>query len=128
MTGDDPASTTARGRVAEDAVADHLVRHGLEVIDRNVCAAGGEVDLIAREGEPPTYVFAEVRSRATAAHGSPLETVGRAKQRRIIRAATAWLVARDLWERVEVRFDVVAVVGGEILTWVRGAFEANGSP
>jgi Holliday junction resolvase-like predicted endonuclease len=41
----------------------------------------------------------------------------------VIRAATAWLVDRDLWERVPVRFDVVGVTGDRI-DWVRGAFVA----
>jgi len=64
-------------------------------------------------------------------HGSPLESVDRRKQARVIRAATAWLVANDLWERVEVRFDVVGVElddEGHPLaapTWIRAAFESR---
>jgi putative endonuclease len=110
----------------ESAVAMHLQAHGLEIVDRNYTCAGAVVDLVARDAwadGAPTYIFVGVRSGATAVHGSPLETVDRRKQRRVIRGATAWLVGHGLWEKVEVRFDVVAVTEGHTPTWVRGAFE-----
>ena len=122
-----PGSTRDRGRAVEVAVAEFLRARGLEIVDQNYVGGGAELDLVAREPAsdgPPTYVFVEVRSRASGEHGSPLETIDAAKQRRVIRAATAWLVAHDLWERVEVRFDVVAVELGQPPTWIRGAFEA----
>lgn len=112
-------------------MAAHLQAHGLGIVDQNYTGGGAELDLVACEPAPGgthTYVFVEVRSRASAEHGSPLETIDADKQRRVIRAATAWLVAHDLWERVEVRFDVVAVeLGSEPIRiiWIRGAFEAD---
>lgn len=132
MASSPESSTRERGRAAEQVAADLLAAHGLEIIDRNFTAAGAEVDLVAREpggDRPDTCVFVEVRSRASEEHGSPLETVDATKQRRVARAATAWLVAQDLWERVEVRFDVIAVAlgpNGEPQAdpeWIRGAFE-----
>lgn len=123
-----PVSTRDRGRAVEAAVAAFLQAHGLEIVDRNYTGAGAELDLVACERAPdgtPTYVFVEVRSRASAELGSPLETVDVAKQRRVIRAATSWLLAHELWERVEVRFDVVAVEHGREPTWIRAAFEAD---
>ena len=55
----------------------------------------------------------------------------------------AWLVGRELWETVAVRFDVVSVLVGDDaissdrdtaertkaprITWIPGAFEADGS-
>jgi putative endonuclease len=128
-SGVSPGSTRDRGRAVEEAVAELLRAHGLEIVDSNYEGAGAELDLVAREPSAsgsPTFVFVEVRSRASAEHGTPLETVDRAKQRRVIRAATAWLVAHDLWERVEVRFDVVAVEGDRAPTWIRHAFEVEG--
>jgi putative endonuclease len=128
--GDQPGdSTRARGRAVEQAVAEHLRAHGLEIVDQNYTGGGAELDLVGREPAPDgtdTYVFVEVRSRASTEHGSPLETIDANKQRRVIRAATAWLVTHDLWERVETRFDVVAVEPGREPTWIRGAFEVDG--
>lgn len=124
-----PGSTRDRGRAVEEAVAAHLQAHGLRIVDRNYTGGGAELDLVACEPAPDgalTYVFVEVRSRASAEHGSPLETIGADKQRRVIRAATTWLCAHELWERVEVRFDVVAVEHGHEPTWIRGAFETGG--
>lgn len=127
------ASTRTRGRASEDLAASYLESRGLVVCARNVTLAGAELDLIARleDSDPPTVVFVEVRSRADDRAGHPLETIGPAKQRRLIRAATAWLIQENLWERVAVRFDVVAIVFGAAetnaktpeITWIPGAFD-----
>ena len=124
-------STRDRGRAVEAQVATFLTERGLRILEANVERCGAEIDLIAvdpRHGEPE-YVFVEVRSRASDDRGTPLETVNTAKQRRIVRAATAWLVERDLWEQVAVRFDVVgAIVSGvevaPLFEWIENAFEA----
>ena len=129
------ASTRTRGRASEDLAANYLESRGLVICARNVTLAGAELDLIARledhEGAP-TVVFIEVRSRADDRAGHPLETISAAKQRRLQRAATAWLVQEELWERVAVRFDVVAIVVGHErdekapeITWIPGAFDAR---
>lgn len=133
MTGES-ASTRTRGRASEDLAASYLESRGLVVCARNVTLAGAELDLVARleDADPPTIVFVEVRSRADDRAGHPLETIGPAKQRRLIRAATAYLVREELWERVAVRFDVVAIVFGDHdkndkapeITWIAGAFDA----
>jgi putative endonuclease len=122
-------STRDRGRHVEARAAAFLRARGVEILATNVTMAGAEIDLVGRsEDIEPTIVFVEVRSRADADRGAPIETIGAEKRRRIVRAATAWLVANDLWERIAVRFDVVTVTG-EIenapIDWVVGAFEAG---
>jgi putative endonuclease len=97
----------ALGVRAERLAAEHLERRGFLIIDRNYRYRGGELDLVARDGE--TLVFVEVRARSSAAYGSPFETVGREKQRRVARAAEHWLVAHGL-TRAFARFDVVSVL------------------
>ncbi len=126
-----PVSPRARGRASEDLAASFLEARGFVICDRNVTLAGAELDLVAQlPGTPDTVAFVEVRSRADTLAGHPLETIGPAKQRRLVRAATAWLMRASLWERVAVRFDVVAIVFGEQkapeITWIPGAFEVNG--
>ncbi len=110
-------------------MADYLRDQGLSILERNVEAAGSEIDLIAYDprGHEAEYVFVEVRSRSRSDRGSALETVDRAKQRQVVRAATAWLVAQKLWERVAVRFDVVGVVVTRDrlrISWIADAYDA----
>ena len=119
MSGRDE-STRARGQRAEQRAADHLSRRGLEILAHNVTAAGAELDLIARDGQ--TIVFVEVRKRSDDRLGHPLETIDARKQARIRRGATGWLITQGLWERVPVRFDVVAIVGDERVEWLVNAF------
>ncbi|HVH99947.1 MAG TPA: YraN family protein [Enhygromyxa sp.] len=120
MSGDE--STRVRGQHGEQQAADHLLRRGLEILARNVTAAGAELDLIARDGE--TIVFVEVRKRSDDRLGHPLETINAHKQSRIRRGATGWLIQQGLWERTPVRFDVVAIVGDDVeaIEWLRDAF------
>ena len=124
-----PGSTRAQGDQTEALVLSRLGEHGLQLVERNVELAGAELDLIARTTDGETYVFIEVRGRASDELGTPVETVDERKRRQIIRGATAWLVKNDLWERVAVRFDVVGVTGPELETptieWIVGAFETS---
>ena len=126
-----PGSTRDRGARAESYVVELARERGLTVLARNVEAAGVEIDIVAKQpGQPDIYVFIEVRSRADNARGRPVETVGPAKQARLIKGATAWLVDEGLWERVQVRFDVVGVTWPDEqapeIEWIAGAFEVDG--
>ncbi len=115
-----------RGRRAEALAEAWLAGHGYQTLARNHATRRGEVDLICREGE--VICFVEVRSRTSLAQGSPLETVGVAKARRVVAAATDW-AARNGALAQALRFDVVAVVfEGEAPRFelVRGAFDASG--
>ena len=135
-------STKSRGDAAEAAAARLLLDAGYELVARNVEAGGVELDIVARDPceSPALFVFVEVRSRASARLGHPLETIDARKRKRLIRGATAWLMQAGLWEKVAVRFDVIAVlrdysIGVEQVDvplqasefeWLRGAFEADG--
>lgn len=56
-------------------------------------------------------MFCEVKSKSGAGRGDPLEMVGFEKQRRLRRAAEAWLAAHPECTGLEARFDVVALRG-----------------
>ena len=132
-----PASTRARGQECEVLAARFLEARGLVIVDRNVRAGGVELDIVAlapagSDDPVDTVVFVEVRSREDDRAGLPEETVDARKQSRLRRGATAWLVGRELWEQVAVRFDVVSILFGGThdeapeITWIPGAFEAAG--
>jgi putative endonuclease len=85
---------------------------GYRVLAMNAWAAGNEVDLIVRRGR--RLVFCEVKSKTGERFGDPLEMVTDEKQRRIRRAAEAWLAARPGLDELEVSFEVVADRGGRL--------------
>ena len=72
----------------------------------NVWCAGFELDLVVRRGR--SLAFVEVKSKAGAGYGDPLEMVTPVKADRVRRAAAAWLAAHPELAGLAVRFDVVA--------------------
>jgi putative endonuclease len=122
------SARSERGREAEGIAARFLEASGFEILDRNHAIRQGEVDLVCRDGDVLTFV--EVRSRGSAAHGSPAETIDRAKARRVVAAATHWALRNGGLERA-IRFDVVAVTFGEgepRLEHFPAAFDADAKP
>jgi putative endonuclease len=85
---------------------------GWRILGANVWAAGNEVDLIARRGR--SLRFVEVKEKRGPAFGDPAEMVGPEKQRRIRRAAEAWLALRPELDGLDVAFDLVSVREGRL--------------
>lgn len=85
---------------------------GWKVLGENVWAGGNELDLIVRRGR--TLRFVEVKEKRGSRFGDPLEMVTAEKQRRLRRAAAAWLAARPQLGRLSVGFDVIAVRDGRV--------------
>ncbi len=100
-------STRAAGSRAERRARLHYRLRGYLVLDANAWAGGNELDLVLRRGR--TLVFCEVKHKAGDRHGDPAEMVDEEKQRRLRRAADAWLASRRDLDDLDVRFDVVAV-------------------
>ncbi len=73
---------------------------------------GNELDLVARRGR--SLRFVEVKEKGGPRFGDPLEMVTAEKQRRVRRAAAAWLAARPELHGLAVGFDVVAVRAGRV--------------
>lgn len=112
-------TTTSKGRAGEDLAVLHLERVGYVIVGRNVRAGGGEIDVVARDGE--VLCFVEVRRRKRT--DDALASVNGKKQARVVKAAAAYL-AGMAGATPMCRFDVV-VVAGDRVDLVRGAFEAT---
>lgn len=95
------------GRRGEAEAAKYLRGIGYRIVATRERLLRGDIDLVALDGR--TVVFVEVRSRSDTAHGHPAETVGPAKQRRIVQLATAY-IRRHRLEDCAARIDVVTVV------------------
>lgn len=104
-------NTVAAGASAEAAATRLLLERGYQIVERNFRCHAGELDVIARDRG--VLVFVEVRSRADARHGHAAEMVDAPKQRQVARVAAYYLALRDP-DHDQVRFDVVAITGGEI--------------
>ncbi len=119
------SSFGARG---EQVAETFLASLGYRVLRRQHRNVGGELDLIALDGD--TVVFVEVKTRRGVTHGQPVDAVDRNKQRRMTRAALVFL-KQQRWMDRRSRFDIVTVVWAAVpsppqITHYRHAFEATG--
>ena len=100
-------SKTSLGRKGEAIALRVLKENGYRIVDRNVRARFGEIDVVARDGR--TLCFIEVKARSGLAFGWPEEGVTSQKQWRLGRLALWYLQSRRLID-VPVRFDVLSIL------------------
>ena len=115
------------GKIGENLACTELERRGYAILARRYRRGGGEIDIIARDGA--TIVFVEVKARDGRAFGDGAEAVTPYKRRRIVHAATDYLV-RNFRHDCACRFDVVSIhlTGGEPeIEVIQNAFDASSS-
>jgi putative endonuclease len=99
------------GSAGEQLAAEHLLRRGFDIVERNFRTRWGELDIIAFDGR--TLVFCEVKCRRVPNRGAsvdPFESVHLAKRTQVRRMAARWLVERrDRPRAQELRFDAIGV-------------------
>ena len=113
------------GESFEARAAEWLQARGLEILGRNFRCRCGEIDLIARHGGH--LVFVEVRARGNPRFASAAASVGRDKQRRLLRSAQYFLQCHPELARLPCRFDVIAFEPRQSVPeappqWIRSAF------
>lgn len=107
------------GRKSESAALSHLQEKGYEIIGQNYRTRGGEIDIIAKDGE--VIVFIEVKARRSERYGSPKWGITPAKQRKLSMAALYYLKEKRLMNS-RARFDVVSIQQGKIEI-IKNAFD-----
>jgi putative endonuclease len=112
--------TRGAGARVERRARLHYLLRGYRVLATNVWAGGNELDLVVRRGD--RLVFCEVKAKAGAAFGDPLEMVDEEKQRRLRRAAEAWVALHPEVANLRMSFEVVTEQAGK-LRRLRAAFE-----
>lgn len=114
------------GKLGEDAVCAYLIQKGYSITARNYCIRGGELDIIAENGE--YIVFVEVKARKPHSMVSGIEAVTDAKKRRIITTAAAYSYKNPLVKQP--RFDIaeVTLCGGlaKNIEYYENAFDMTG--
>ena len=114
------------GQAGEEEAARYLNGLGLDILERNFRLPFGELDIIARHKD--TLVFVEVRTKTTAEHGHPLETITSGKKHKIVKTAMGYLKKTGQYDTLA-RFDVVALIplaqGGWEIEHIPNAFEVE---
>lgn len=116
----------AAGNLGETAVCDYLVQQGAEILCRNFTVRGGEIDIVARQGE--YLLFVEVKTRRPGAMVSGAAAVTAAKRQHLIHAAEQYLLRNPV--DLQPRFDVAEVeYSGSFvrhIEYIPFAFDASG--
>jgi putative endonuclease len=94
------------GRIGEDLACRELERRGYAIVARRYRLRGGELDIVARDGQ--TIVFVEVKARAGRQFGRAADAVTGLKRRRMAQLALDYLTRYRL-TRCSCRFDVVSI-------------------
>jgi putative endonuclease len=99
------------GKLGEDLACQELLRRGYVILARRYRRRGGELDIVARDGQ--TIVFVEVKTREGCEFGSGAESVTLLKRRRMASVALDYMARNQLVE-CPCRFDVVSIdMGGQ---------------
>ena len=113
------------GKVGEDIACQWLSEHGHTVLERNFRSGHLEIDIISvdRNG----IHFVEVKSRKFSVQAPPQESVNKAKQQNIVRAATRYLRSEKGLQycSLECMFDVFAITFNKESTtteWIPQAY------
>jgi putative endonuclease len=115
----------ALGKSGEDLACRELKRHGYTIIARRYRRRGGELDIVARDGE--TTVFVEVKTRQGRRFGDAVEAVHGLKRRRMMRLALDYVMRHRL-AGSPCRFDVVSIhveAGRPVVEVFRNAFDIS---
>ena len=110
-----------RGQKGEEIAANYLKDRGHYIVTRNYYCYRGEVDIISLDSN--YVVFTEVKKRGPGSYFRPEESITRRKKLLIINCSKRWIFQNNY--RGNVRFDVIAISGGEIRHY-ENAFQPQG--
>jgi putative endonuclease len=106
------------GLHAEAAIAAHYDRRGADIAARRWRGRGGEIDLVAREGD--TLVFIEVKRSRT--HSDAAARIGARQIARLHAAAEEYIGTEPSGLDTAMRFDVALVDGQGRIDVLENAF------
>jgi putative endonuclease len=90
----------------------HYRLRGYRLLEANARVGRYELDLVLRRGR--TLLFVEVKEKAGAGFGDPLEMIDEEKVRRVHTAAGGWLAAHPTLRRLDVTLEAAAVRGRRV--------------
>lgn len=114
------------GELYEKKACDYLVSKGYEILEKNYCIRGAEIDIIAKKDD--TIVFIEVKARISSKSQEPLEAITEAKKKRLGKAALIYMRGKSI-DVDSVRFDAIGISSSgkeEVIEHVENAFCPDG--
>ena len=94
-----------QGKYGEDLACKYLAGLDYEIIERNYLIRGGEIDIVARDGE--TTVIVEVKLRAGDDFGSAIESITTSKLRFLVRTTKIYALEKKI--KGGLRIDLIAI-------------------
>ena len=114
------------GKLGEKAVCEYLEHHGYRIVVTNYRIKGGEIDIIAENGD--YLVFAEVKTRRPDSLVTGFEAVNSRKRGLIIKTAADYCCKHPTV--LQPRFDVAQVIfDGErvcSIDYIKNAYDTTG--
>jgi putative endonuclease len=111
-----------KGRKGETLAAVFLMLKGYRIIARRYKTKLGEVDIIARRRDVVAMV--EVKARATVVEA--MDAVDHSTMRRIEAAGDIWLSKQRDFARLNIRYDLIAILPRKWPVHVESLFQARG--
>lgn len=114
------------GKLGEESVCAYLVERGYKIVARNYRIKGGEIDIIAENGD---YIaFVEVKARRPNSMVTGFEAVNKRKRGLIIKTAADYCCKHP--NMLQPRFDVAQVIiaEGKVLSidYIINAYDTTG--
>lgn len=103
----DKISTRAAGKAGESIAAEYLENTGYKILRRNYAVRGGEIDIIALDGN--VIVFVEVKTRKSDFFGKASEAVTDKKIYHMTLCAERYIFENPAYDGIPARFDVIEV-------------------
>lgn len=94
-----------QGKYGEDLACKYLANLDYEILQRNYLIRGGEIDIVALEGE--TTIIVEVKLRSGIDYGSAAESITRSKIRSLVKTAKFYALENKITGAM--RIDLIAI-------------------
>ncbi len=99
-----------RGKIYEDLALEYLKKKGFRILARNYRCTGGEIDIVALDGN--VLVFVEVKGARSEDFGHPAERISKRKLLRIIRCGHRFM--EEVNWKGPFRLDALIVLGDKV--------------
>jgi putative endonuclease len=94
-----------QGKYGEDLACKYLAGLDYEIVERNYLIRGGEIDIVAKDGE--TTVIVEVKLRGGEDYGSAIESITTSKLRSLVKTCKFYALEKNI--NGLLRIDLIAI-------------------